>query len=302
MGRVRKYKKLKACDPFANRGKGGREGASEHDEPPELFEAREQKARKRKERSWDDDNSRELMLQREALRTLRESEKSSSANARKIEGKKTDETMKDFKMRIRQETRNALRDELKNLTSTAKKRKERLKERKIKREGGVSTTVRGGRPEYEEGFSSSSDGRLRPSDLGGSDEFAKAEVVRFGERVMAPPVFSKSVLKFAKKADSEAGLAKKAKREQEEKLKQKQNAELQKPLAKKKKVSDITDIVSNNDERPPSGLREGIIYAGNGSGKSSASADELEELRKRVQESYKRIQEKRRLEGPSQRR
>lgn len=301
MGRVRKYKKLKACDPFANRGKGGKEGASEHDEPPELFEAREQKARKRKERSWDDENTRELMLQREALRTLRESEKSSSANARKIEGKKTDESMKDFKTRIRQETRNALRDELKNLTSTAKKRKVRLKERKIKREGGVSTTVRGGRPEYEEGFSSSSDGRLRPSDLGGSDEFAKAEVVRFGERVLAPPVFSKSVLKFAKKADSEAGQAKKAKKDQEER--KQSAAELQKPpLAKKKKVSDITDTASANIDRPPSGLREGIIYAGNGSGKSSASADEMEELRKRVQESYKRIQEKRRLEGASQRR
>ena len=36
MGRVRKYKKFKACDPFSKRGKA--EVDIIHDEPPEIHE------------------------------------------------------------------------------------------------------------------------------------------------------------------------------------------------------------------------------------------------------------------------
>lgn len=42
---------------------------------------------------------------------------------RKVEGKAEDETMKDFKIRMRNETRKVLHDELKSMTATAQKRK-----------------------------------------------------------------------------------------------------------------------------------------------------------------------------------
>ena len=149
MGRVRKYKKFKSCDPFSKKKKT--EADTTHDEPPDVFEDRERRDVKRKERVWEDDNSRELALQREAIRSLRDGEKKKLANDRKIEGKKEEESTKEFKTRIRQETRNTLRDELKSMTSTAKKRKERLKDRKLKRKG---LPGRVDRPEFEEGFSS----------------------------------------------------------------------------------------------------------------------------------------------------
>ena len=40
-----------------------------------------------------------------------------------MEGKAADESMKEFKTRIRNETRKVLHDELKGLTATAQKRK-----------------------------------------------------------------------------------------------------------------------------------------------------------------------------------
>lgn len=43
--------------------------------------------------------------------------------------------MKAFKMRIRQETRKTLHEELSGMSSTSQKRKLRLKERKMKRKG-----------------------------------------------------------------------------------------------------------------------------------------------------------------------
>ena len=43
--------------------------------------------------------------------------------------------MKEFKQRLRQHTRMALKEETKKMSSTAQKKKLRLKERKLKREG-----------------------------------------------------------------------------------------------------------------------------------------------------------------------
>jgi len=204
MGRVRSYKKIKACDPFSKKGK--REVDLVHDEPPDVFEERVRRDMKRKERSWDDENERELRLQREAKRMLAIDESKKKMAEKKIEGKREEESMKEFKMRIRQETRVALRDELKGMTATSKKRKERLKERKLKRKGLTGKVSV--EDEEEEGFSSSKDGRLRPSDLGGAEDFAKPEAQRFGERVDRPPMLKKSkLLEKKKEAASRAGPA-----------------------------------------------------------------------------------------------
>jgi hypothetical protein len=62
---------------------------------------------------------------------------------KKIEDKRDDETQREFKMRLRQETRETLRDEFKKSSSTAIKRKERLKIRKLKREGKKIPSSRG---------------------------------------------------------------------------------------------------------------------------------------------------------------
>jgi len=196
MGRVRSYKKIKACDPFSKRGK--KEADTVHDEPPDLYEERVKKDLKRKERAWDDENERELRLQREAKRMLAIEEEKKKVVEKKIEGKKEGESMKEFKMRIRQETRTTLRDELKGMSATSKRRKERLRERKMKRKG-IATSKKGEGDEEEEGFSSAPDGRLRSSDLGGADEFAKPEVFKFGERVDRPPVFKKATMVVQKK-------------------------------------------------------------------------------------------------------
>jgi len=290
MGRVRKYKKLKSCDPFSKKKKT--EADTTHDEPPDVFEDRERRDVKRKERVWEDDNSRELALQREAIRSLRDGEKKKLANDRKIEGKKEEESMKEFKTRIRQETRNTLRDELKSMTSTAKKRKERLKDRKLKRKG---LPGRVDRPEFEEGFSSAADGRLRPSDLGGSDEFAKAQTVKFGERAERPPDL-KGLLKFTEKP-----MLKQQQQQQQQKQHQQtsgsREAHAAPPSKKRQKLSDITADGEGGLGMPRGGaaLSDGIIHAGNGTGKSTASASEMELLRQRVQTAYKALQEKRRL-------
>ena len=303
MGRVRKYKKFKSRDPYSKKSRVT--GADDkHDEPPELQEERERRDAKRKERLWDDDNSRELQLQREAMRNIRSDEKKKLVNDVKVEGKREDESMKDFKTRIRQDTRNTLRDELKGLSATAKKRKERLKERKLKRKG---LPGKASRLEYEEGFSCAANGHLRPSDLGGSDEFAKAQTVKFGERAECPPDF-KGLLKFAEKP-----LLQKQQQQQQQQSRPKAasssaagrsvdansalgSSQEQEPSKKRKKTS-VTEIADGDDglghaQRKPAS--DGLIHAGNGSGKSSASVEEMELLRARVQLAYKAVQDKRR--------
>ena len=63
MGRVKRYKKFKACDPFAKRGKVVID--TTHDEPPELFEERKS-GKKRKERFVSDEDEYEKYLRRDS--------------------------------------------------------------------------------------------------------------------------------------------------------------------------------------------------------------------------------------------
>ena len=299
MGRVRSYKKIKACDPFSKRNK--REVDTVHDEPPEIHEDKALRQEKRKIRSWETADDGERELQREARRVLRETERSKHATSQKVEGKREDESMRDFKTRIRQETRLALVDALKSKSATSAKRKERLKDRKLKRQG---KPAREAREDLEEGFSSSADGRLRASDLGGSDEFAGAEVRRFGDRSERPPDL-KGLLKFTEKPMMQ-------KQQQQQQQQQRAPAATARrrdaggggstssapPLAKKKThISDVLGMDGDAGEGLMSassfGSRGGLIHAGDGSGKSSATASEMEMLRTRVQEAYKKVQEKR---------
>ncbi len=71
MGRVRRYKKYKACDPFAKRGGKKDDGVDVHDEPPDLHEEKSRETKRKRERDWGDEGKRELSLQREAFRDLR---------------------------------------------------------------------------------------------------------------------------------------------------------------------------------------------------------------------------------------
>jgi hypothetical protein len=64
MGRVRRYKKFKACDPFSKRKIT--EVDNVHDEPPNLFEERIRKDRKRKDLELNDEDLYEVYLRSEA--------------------------------------------------------------------------------------------------------------------------------------------------------------------------------------------------------------------------------------------
>jgi hypothetical protein len=57
---------------------------------------------------WDDEEKREHLLQREALRELRMNEQKDMLKEKKIESKRADESMQAFKARIKQETRKVL--------------------------------------------------------------------------------------------------------------------------------------------------------------------------------------------------
>ena len=189
MGRVRRYKKVKSFDPFAKKERGGSSSpkakgsdTSSYDEPPDVFENKKRK-QQGEQMSWDNEEDKEVMLQREALRALRTDKKNDNAAIEKRDtSKRTDETMKQFKQRIRDETKVILRDELKGMTSTAKKRKLRLKERKLKRQGKLQKSS-GGDDADDDHYS---------KDGGEEDvlEFRAGEAVRFGDVAHRPPELS----------------------------------------------------------------------------------------------------------------
>jgi hypothetical protein len=54
---------------------------------------------------WENEESKELLLQREALRAQKQLEAASHSKERKVEGKQPNETMKEFKQRVRAETK-----------------------------------------------------------------------------------------------------------------------------------------------------------------------------------------------------
>jgi len=192
MGRVRKYKKLKAVDPASKRLSSVVD--TTRDEPPELHTERVKKSLQKLNSQWMDDDKRERQLQKEALRVLRQEEaEKRNGRVKKVEGKREDENMKEFKERVRQETRATLAAEMNKMTKTAKKKKAFLAAKKLEKKTGVKRqkgAAQGADDEEEEGFSHRGDGYLRASDRGGGDTFRTEDHVNFGERVERPPEIS----------------------------------------------------------------------------------------------------------------
>ena len=60
-----------------------------------------------RQNAWDDPDLQERLLQKEALRTIRNEKQANNGynKDKKIESKRENETMKEFKQRIKQETR-----------------------------------------------------------------------------------------------------------------------------------------------------------------------------------------------------
>lgn len=152
MGRVSRYKKIKACDPFAKKRNISTIDIH-HDDPPEEFQSRgmylyylnalfdymnafyivHRRDKSTKSLSLDEmsDLQKEKVYQKEALKELNKQKNLTSNIRSKLEEKKDSETMKDFQMRIRQQTRLTLFEHNKKLSSTAIRRKEQLKKRKL---------------------------------------------------------------------------------------------------------------------------------------------------------------------------
>lgn len=204
MGRVRRYKKIKAIDPFSNRSK--KETNTNHDEPPELFDKKEKKKRKRKttnELDWDNEDDREILLQQQAYRDMN-TNKSTTTFAKQpvITSKlKPGESLNKFKKRVREETKQILAKEIPKLTQSAKRRKEKLKdikqkrkEKKLKQNGDESD-------DDINPFGSRSDGFIRPSDRGDVKPYFDSDAnVKFGERVERPPDLQEWAAKLVAKS------------------------------------------------------------------------------------------------------
>ncbi len=301
MGRVRKYKKVKSVDPFSNVKRNNAD--TKYDQPPSVWENESRKAASRANRAFHDEKAFERMLQHTAKRQLKiEEEQERKASGKEgtkkikaVEAKRDDETMKQFKNRVREETRKTLNDELIKLTSTSKKKKQFLKDRKMKKKGIERVDME---DEVEEGFSSRSDGVLRYSDKGGADEFRTTEAVAFGEQADRPPDFHDvgalkvkakdgvtNVVKLApgKKHGSSAGVMREG------------GWGDSKGRAKKKKRS-IADIVDSSlgDDSAGGGRFFGGGAARTTVGGAKASKAEMESLREKVISSYREMRDKKR--------
>ncbi|CAM9964660.1 unnamed protein product [Scytosiphon promiscuus] len=153
MGRVRKYKKVKAVDPFAKGGGGrmgmGRKGGSsdmDRNLPPDVknHEAQrlnnlegEGKGKKGKNKrrlpQWAHDELKET------AKRVREEHADPEGRRRQpepkrapLEGKRDDESMRQFNKRVREGTAQLLKDEFKEHSSTNKRRKKYLDDKKRK--------------------------------------------------------------------------------------------------------------------------------------------------------------------------
>jgi hypothetical protein len=300
MGRVRRYKKVKSVENWESRPST----SDKHDQPPSIWEGEQRRSAKRVNKAFDDDKTFERMLQHEARRQIKvEEEKGASstsgigtARVKSIEGKKEDETMKEFKNRIRQETSKTLREEIGKLKASSKKSKQYLVDKKNKKKGKVTVDV--DKEEYDEGFSARDDGVLRASDLGGADDWEKSDRVMFGERVDRPPEFLK-VAPLKLKGDGPMKVAKHApgkhNRNNSAGTMEESNHSNKKP--KKEKKRNIADVVeSTTDEGFNGGDADAVFFKSGktGVGGAKASAAELEALREKVQNAYRAIRDKKR--------
>jgi hypothetical protein len=348
MGRVRRYKKLKSVDPFNRKGSGNA-SSGKFNEPPNIFEDGIKRKNKKLRKQFDDPDENERQLQKEAIRDmklktgvkglgtmgntsmkgLREAalQKQQSSLSKKdradkkdegfFDSKRENETMKEFKTRIRQQTKEVLRNELRSNTKTAKKNKEYFKEKLYKKRGYRPIDVN--EEEFTEGFSSRSDGVLRYSDLGGKDDFDGKEERKFGERVDDVPEFKhlkslkvksaspsapEGVYKAAPGKDmsdrnTDLLLAKELENDKKV-IKVKKSETVQKKKKDKRKISDIVTSNSADDSRLSKYDKmspDAVLFGASrrqGVGGAKASKAEMEELRAKVQKAYKEMKDKKR--------
>jgi hypothetical protein len=261
---------------------------------------------------WESANSIERMLQHDAARFLRQEESAPKVEKNKIEGKKEEESMKEFKTRIRNETRKSLMNEKKSKSSTALKNKKYLSSKKLKKKGIFRVDIN--ENTIEDGFSSREDGLLRSSDLGGSDEFAEPEQIKFGERMDAPPDFRQVGPLKMKAANGITTIKKEAPLKGRAPLKDEsmEHGDDYQPKRKKRKVkrTDLSSmgsglLVDDNNGLVMSRDGAGIITSsgstlshktskGSSVPKSKSSVAEMDALRTKVQLAYRAMQEKKR--------
>ncbi|CAN0125778.1 unnamed protein product, partial [Phaeothamnion confervicola] len=222
MGRVRRYRRIKAIDPFSKRGKGGLGDGVEHELPPDrpnhiAQRFNEDGTRKRKKRPplplWireelkntakDDDGEAELAID--------PSRKKAEEGPPRMKPRGADESLKQFNQRIKRETAQMLIDEAKASSATVKKKKlylqEKKKQKKLKKQQRIDEaqsdmrrkrSARGSGGDMEENNDGSdAEGRprvrhrRRDGDGGGDDDaFPAPERIAFGEVVHEPPRFT----------------------------------------------------------------------------------------------------------------
>lgn len=311
MGRVRRYKKYKACDPFSSNNGGeasfdnNRKNSGSCDEPPELFDERSKKKKRRKEWDWENEDERDLMIQRDAMREIQHNKTNTTKNMKKIEGKRENETMKQFKRRLRQETRITLKEEVKKLSSTAQKRKLRLKERKLKREG-KSKPKPSEEPEFashENNMEQHESSDMKVTQIRKSTESNTATLDYVRERVDNPPdltIFKLQMKIPMKKVSNDFKSSSVV-------VVDASDEEVMSLESKKDKKRRFEDIISSNSLDEESSFVVDTFKSSSSSMKTISSMksnankkahsnnnrEEMELLRSKVQEAYREIKRKR---------
>mmetsp|Transcript_27846 Transcript_27846/g.34876 ORF Transcript_27846/g.34876 Transcript_27846/m.34876 type:complete len:254 (+) Transcript_27846:143-904(+) len=143
MGRVRRYKKLKSCDPFAPKK---RLNDDKHDLPPlktdeddfdfqELGFTKESKTKDKRKRRLEKKWEAEALKNDNYIKQLEAQSKSHSNKnvSGRITGKLATESVRDFKKRVQQDTARLLIEDSKAASSSRQKKKRYLENRRKKR-------------------------------------------------------------------------------------------------------------------------------------------------------------------------
>lgn len=172
MGRVGRYKKVKACDPFAKR-RPEKKLRRAYDLPPDEDQTGPLKtghALRRQERRW----AREALGDVSYESLLSDSGKAPAAKVT-IDPRRANETQKGFERRLKDDSMQLLKDHADKHSSTKAKRKAYLKGKEAKKKEAKKAPASREDDEAIPGFA------------------LRGTAPRFGERADAPPDFSVDV-------------------------------------------------------------------------------------------------------------
>ena len=148
-------------------------------------------------------------------------------------------------------------------------------------------------------FSQSTDGRLRPSDLGAPSYFPQAEMVRFGERVERPPDLKMLSGQLTKRRDKKIALlaaaaavvggdkltvedgVREEEGDEEEGDRETNNQMKRRRKRDKLDLGALEGDAEGHVGRIKGGIQSGIFHTGGGRGGGMASVAEMETLRYR---------------------